>query len=221
MIVERVLSGCFFLLIIITNLASDRFGYGVFSDLDAESELKKISSSPKRFKISFILILAEHACIIALAATMCMAFSQYNMALAIVWTVFRSGEGLIQIYYKKEYRRMLGMATQYRETSGAERRTLIESGRNILKAKNTVFTYAQVLFSIGTMAYCIVFVAYEAMPAFIGWSGIVASAIYGSGSVIKLLKDDFKAVWNIGGLLILLFELVTGGWLIIHTLVSQ
>ena len=132
MSVERVLSGCFFLLIIITNLVSDRFGYGVFSDLDAESELKKISRSPKRFTISFILIIAEHACIIALAATMFMAFSQYNMALAIVWTVVRSGEGLIQIYYKKEYWRLLGMAMQYREASDADKSALIESGRSIL-----------------------------------------------------------------------------------------
>lgn len=221
MIVERVLSGLFFLLIIITNLASDRFGYETFNEPDPVSKLKKIANSPRRFKISFILILTEHACIIALAAAMFMAFSRYNMALAVIWTVFRTGEGLIQIYYKKEYWRLLGMALQYQAASDSEKSALEESGRNILKTKNTVFTYTQVLFSIGTLAYSIMFVTYETMPIIIGWFGTVASIIYGSGSGISLVKDGNKAIWNIGGLLILLFELITGGWLVINTLITQ
>jgi hypothetical protein len=41
-----VLAGFFFWFIIITNLASGRFGYETFSDLDADAKLQKIKSNP-------------------------------------------------------------------------------------------------------------------------------------------------------------------------------
>ena len=112
------------------------------------------------------------------------------------------------------------MASQYKKVSGADKNAILEKSRDILKTKNTVFTCAQVLFSIGTLAYSILFVAYEVIPVAIGWLGIVSSIIYGFGSSIKLVKTDFKTLWNIGGLLILFFELTIGGWLIINTLIT-
>ena len=56
MITEMMLSGLFFLLIIITNLASNRFGYQTFGDLKKEAKLEDISKYPKKFKIGFVLI---------------------------------------------------------------------------------------------------------------------------------------------------------------------
>jgi hypothetical protein len=58
------------------------------------------------------------------------------------------------------------------------------------------------------------FVRYETVPLFIGWFGIVASILYGFGNGIFLIKNRFKILWNIGGGLILLFELILGGWLL-------
>jgi len=55
-----ILSGFLFLFIIITNLASERFGYETFSDLDSDAKLQKINNDPKKFRISFVLILIEH-----------------------------------------------------------------------------------------------------------------------------------------------------------------
>ena len=65
--IEVVLSGFLFWFIIITNIASGRFGYETFSDLDSEAKLQKINADPKRFKVSAILILIEHISIILLA----------------------------------------------------------------------------------------------------------------------------------------------------------
>ncbi len=218
MIIE-MLSGFLFLFIIITNLASERFGYETFSDLDSDAKLQKINNDPKKFKIGTVLILIEHVGIISLAVILFIAFSPYNIILAVAWTIFRIGEGLIQIYNKKNYWRLLNVARQYSATSGAEKNALIDLGRRILKTKNSSFTFAQILFSIGTFAYSILFVTYEAVPAIIGWFGIVASILYGFGSGIKLVKPNFKALWSFGGLLILLFEIVLGGWLLFSPLI--
>ena len=219
MIAELILSGFLFWFILITNVASVRFGHETFSDLDSDAKLKKISNDPKKFNISIVLILIEHVSIIFLAVMLFIAFSPYNLILAVVWTISRIGEGLIQIYNKKNYWGLLNIARQYSGTSGAEKNALIDLGRNILKTKNSSFAFAQILFSIGTLAYSIVFVTYEVVPAIIGWFGIVASILYGLGNGIQLVKPTFKVLWMFGGLLILLFEIVIGGWLLLFPLI--
>jgi hypothetical protein len=209
-----MLSGFLFVFIIITNLASGRFGYETFSDLDPDAKLQKINSDPKQFKIGTVLILIEHFSIIALALMLFIALTPYNLMLAVVWAIARPGEGLIQLYNKKSYWGLLNIARQYSATSGTEKNALIDLGRRILRTKNTGFTFAQILFSIGTLAYSILFAAYDVVPEIIGWFGIVASILYGFGSGIKLVKPIFKTLWSFGGLLILVFELVLGGWLL-------
>jgi hypothetical membrane protein len=87
-----------------------------------------------------------------------MAFSPYNLTLAVVWTIFRIGEGLIQIYNKKDYWKLLNLAKQYSNAFGAEKNVLTDLGHNILKTKNSIFTCAQILFSIDTLAYSTLFV---------------------------------------------------------------
>jgi len=220
LIIEIVLSGFLFLfIIIILILASERFGYEIFSDLDSDAKLQKINKDPKKFKIGIVLALIEHVSIISLAVMLFIAFSPYNIMLAVVWTIFRIGEGLIQIYNKKDYWGLLNIASQYSGTSGAEKNALIDLGRSILKTKNSIFTFAQILFSVGTLAYSILFATSGVVPEIIGWFGIVASILYGFGNGIQLLKTNFKALWNIGGLLIWIFEPILGGWLLFSPLI--
>lgn len=220
MIIEMVLSGfLFWFIMIILVLASERFGYEIFSDLDSESKLQKISNYPKKFQIGTVLALIEHVSIISLALMLFIAFSSYNIILGIAWAIFRIGEGLIQIYNKKSYWGLLNIARQYSGTSGAEKNALIDLGRSILKTKNSIFTFAQVLFSIGTLAYSILFVTSGVVPEIIGWFGIVASILYGFGNGIRRVEPNFKVLWNLGGLLIWLFEIVLGGWLLFSPLI--
>ena len=215
MVVETVLSGLLFWFIIITNIASGRFGYETFSDLNSEAQLQKINNYPKKFKISFVLILAEHIGIVALALMLFFAFNSYSLLLAAVWTIFRVTEGLIQIQNKKSYWGLLNMAKRYSVTSDTEKKALIYLGRVILRTKNSVFKFAQIFFSIGTLAYSILFVTYGVVPEIIGWFGIIASIIYCLGNIVTLGKPNFKTLWSIGGLLILLFEIILGSWLIL------
>jgi hypothetical protein len=212
------LSGFLFLFIIVTNITSHRFGYVTMNDLNSEAKLQEISRNPKAFKVSVALILTEHASIIALAVMLLLAFGTYSAILAVVWTVSRIGEGSVQIYYKKNYWGLLDIARQYPDSSGAEKSTLVDAGRRILETKDTVFKRTQILFSIGTLAYSILFVTYGVVPEIIGWLGIAAGTLYGFGNGMTLLRPDFKAVWNIGGLLVLIFEIILGGWLLLQTL---
>ena len=212
--IAMMLSGLFFLLIIITNITGVKFGWETFSDLDSDAKIQMINKDPKKFKISVALLLIEHVCIISLSLTLFIAFSPYNIILGIVWTISRIGEASVQIYYKKTFWGLLNISRKYSDASGDEKIPLVDSARIILKTKNSIFNFAQVFFSIGTLAYSILFVSYGVVPIFIGWFGIVASLIYGIGNGVMLVKKDFKGVWGLGGLLILLFELVLGGWLL-------
>jgi hypothetical protein len=209
-----MLSGFLFLFIIITNLASNRFGYQTYGDLDSEAKLQEISENPGRFKISFVLILIEHLSIIFIAVMLFMAFSPYNPILAVVWTLSRSGEGVIQIFNKRNYWGLLKLAGQYADASVSEKSAQDDLRLDILKSKRTNFQFSQILFSIGTLAYSILFVTCGVVPTIFGWFGIVASILYGFGNGIVFIKPRFKVLWNIGGLLILLFETALGGWLL-------
>jgi hypothetical protein len=145
--------------------------------VDLEDQLPKINSDPKKFKISFVLIILEHFGIISLAITLFIAFSQYCIILGIVWLIARIGEALIQIYDKKNYWGLLNIAIKYSNTMGDEKNTLIDLGSSILKTKEVRFLVAQILFSIGTLAYSILFVTFDVVPVIIGWFGIIASIL--------------------------------------------
>jgi hypothetical protein len=213
------LSGFLFLFNLVLEVASVAFGNKIISDLDSEAKLQKINDNPNKFRISIVLALIDRVSIIALAIMLFIAFSPYNLILGVVWTIFRTGEGLILIYNEKNYWGLLNIARQYSGAGGAEKNSLSDLGRTILKTKNSRFTFAQILFSIGTLSYSILFVTYGVVPPIIGWFGLVASILYGFGSGIILVKPNFKVLGYFGGLLIMLFEVVLGGWLLFSSLI--
>ena len=217
--VEIWLSGFFFLFIIVTNIASGVFGYKTLGEVDAEPKLQDINKDQTKFKIGVTLILMEHLGIISLAITLLIAFSPYNIILGIIWCISRIVEALIQIYDKKNYWGLLNIAIKYSGTGGLEKDKLIDSSRSIFKIKEFRFAIAQLFFSIGTLAYSILFVTYEVVPLFIGWFGIVAGILYGFGSGIFLRIPNNKVLWSIGGLLILIFELILGIWLLWYSVI--
>ncbi|MFX1485269.1 MAG: DUF4386 domain-containing protein [Promethearchaeota archaeon] len=211
------ISGFLFLLIIVVLvLASSRYGYEIFSELDPEAQLQKISDDPKKFRTGTLLVVLEHSIIVVLAISLFIAFSSYNLILGVMWLISRGSEGLIQIYNKREFLGLLNVAEQYSVASSTEKEALSDSALAILKSKNLAFASAQLLFSIGTLAYSIVFVINDILPGlvYIGWFGIIASIIYGLGNGVKQVKPNLNALWNLGGLMIWIFELVLGGWLI-------
>jgi hypothetical protein len=191
-----------------------RFGNKLTRDLDPDAKLQKINKHPNKFKISVVLALIEHFSIIALAIVLFIAFGSYSIILGVIWITFRTGEGLIDFYNERNYWGLLNLARQYSGASGAEKNSLSDSARTILKTKEFRFTFVMTLFSIGTIAYLILFITYGVVPPIIGWFGLVASILFGLGSGIMLIKPNFKVLVYLGGPLILLFEVALGGWLL-------
>ncbi len=206
--------GFLFLFMIISSIASEAFGNRRVSDLDSDALLQKINDDPNKFKISIVLALIHHFSLIAIGVMLFIVFSPYNLILGVVGTIFRIGESLILFYHEINYWGLLSIATQYSVTSGAEKNALIDLARTILQTKNSGFNYGQILFSIGTLAYSILFVTYGVVPTNIGRLGLVANILYGFGIVIILVKPNFVVLGYLGGLLVMIFEVVLGGWLL-------
>ena len=217
MIIEIFLAGFLFLFIIVTLMISSQLGNKIVfgeNDLDSDALLQDIAENPKRFRMSVYFALLEHGAINALAIVLFIAFSHYNLILGVVWAVARSIEGVIIFNNEKNYWKLLPIAKQYSDSSDAEKITVSEAGLSILKTKHHRFTNAQMLFSIGTLAYSLLFVFYGVVPLLIGWFGVVAAILYGFGNVITVVKPRMNAIAGLGGLLIFIFETVLGVWLI-------
>ena len=217
MIIEMILIGFLFLFILVTFFASMAFG-NTIGDFDSDSRLQKINNDPNTFQLSVVLALIEKVSVIVLAIMLFIVFSPYNIVLGVVWTIFRIGEGLIQFYNEKNYWGLLNVARQYSGASGAEKNSLSDLARTILKLKDFRFKFAMISWSIGTLAYSIVLVTYGVVPHIIGWLGIAASILVGFGNGIELVKPNFK-VPAIGGLSAILFEVIIGGWLLFSPLI--
>jgi len=188
-------------------------------DYDSDADLQKINNDPRRFQVGIMLALVEHGSVIALAIMLFIIFSPYNLILGIVCIIFRIGEGLIQYINEPNYWGLLNIARQYSRGSGAEKTSLSKLARTTFKTKDTRFKFAMVCWSIGTLAYSIVIVNSEVVPAIIGWSGIIASILVGFSTGIKLVKLNVKDFTTIGGLTAILFEVIIGGWLLFSPLI--
>jgi uncharacterized membrane protein len=211
-----VLSGLFFFFIIITNLASNVFGYTTFSEIENPvSQLQKIKDDPQKFKIGFFLIVIEHLGILILALMLFLAFGKLNLLLGAVWVISRGTEGTIQIINKRNYWKLDDLAKKYSGTDSEEDRQCVETTLNILESKDKNFKTAQILFSIGTFSYSLLFFTYDSTLLLLAGFGLLASLIYGAGNVLALLKPESRVLWNIGGLAILIYEVLIGSWLIL------
>jgi len=226
MSIEMFLSGFLYLLILVLQIAMAVFGYILEptpKHYESDAKLLKFNNNPKKFQISVVLALIEHGCVVALPIMLFIVFSSYNIILGIVWTLFRIAEGLIQIYNEKDYWGLLNISRKYSETSGAEKDSLFDSYRVILKTKSFRFSFAMICWSIGTLAFSIVLVTYVgAVPLFIGWLGIIASIAIGFADVAKLVKPNYKVyetLSSIFGLFAIVFEVIIGGWLIFYSLI--
>ncbi|MHA2207211.1 MAG: DUF4386 domain-containing protein [Candidatus Thorarchaeota archaeon] len=217
MSIEILFAGFLFLFIIVTITASSQLGNKITfggNDLDPDAKLQGIIDNPKRFRMSVYLALVEHGAIIALAIVMFVVFSPYSLILGSVWLIARTVEGLINYSNQKDYWELLDLSRQYSGASGDEKEAMSDSCRTIVETKNHRFSFAQVLFSIGTLSYSIVFVISGDILSIIGWFGIVASILYGLGNGIVFAKPKNQVLALFGGLLIFIFEAVLGVWLV-------
>ena len=222
-LIDEILSGFFFLFILVLQILMAVFGYILEptpKHYESDAKLLEVNNNPKKFKIGVGLALVEHICVITLPIMLFIAFSHYNIILGFVWTIFRIIEGSIQVYIEKDYWGLLNIAKKYSATSGTEKNSLFDSYSSILQTKSSRFAFVMICWSIGTLAFSILLIAYGVVPPLIGWLGIVASIPIGFLNVIKLAKPNFKLyeiLSSIGGLVSILFEVLIGGWLLLFS----
>ena len=220
MIIEMFLSGFLFLFILVLNLVMAAFGYKMEKeDYNPDADLQKINNNPKRFKNGIMLALIEHGSVIALTILLFITFSSYNLALGIVWLVFRTGEGLIQFINEPNYWRLLKIARKYSNSNDAEKKSLSNVARTIFSTKDNRFKFAMICWSIGTLSFSIVLVASGIVPEIIGWLGVVSSILVGFTTGIKLARPNSKDYTAVGGLSAILFEIIIGVFLVYYSIV--
>ncbi|WP_455140804.1 DUF4386 domain-containing protein [Candidatus Hodarchaeum mangrovi] len=212
--IEMMLAGFLFLFILVLNVAMGAFGYLMEkNNYDPDADLKKINKNPKKFKIGIGLALVEHGCVIFLTILLFIISSPYSILLGIVLLIFRIVEGLIQYINEPNYWKLINIAKQYSDSSGAENNSLIDLAQKTFKTKDVRFKFALICWSIGTLAFSIIIVTSDVIPQIIGWLGIVSGILVGFGTGIKLVKPKFKGE-IIGALFAMLFEIIIGGWLL-------
>ncbi len=225
MIILIRLCGFLFLFIMFLNIPMGVFGKRVveIDNYDSDAWLQNVNKNPKKYKLSILLALIEHALVITLTIILFIVFGPpNNIILGILWVPFRMGEGLAQIYDEKNYWRLFNIARQHSVTNGTEKKSLSDSSRKILQTIKHRYIFVGLLWASGTLPFSILLVTYELVPLFIGWLGIVASISLSFGNGIEIVKPNFKVkpyvnfLTAIGGLGAILFEVILGGWLLFY-----
>ena len=205
------LCGFLYLYILITNAAS--VGLGNRNDeTDSASKLPTIAENPGRYRMSVFIAIISHLGIVAITGMLFLAFSSYNMQLALIGSSFRLGEALVMIYNEVSVLRLLNLVKEYALTD-SNKESLRLLGDQILQTKNTGVDLGLLLLSIGAIAYCISFVQSGAVPSMIAWLGLAAGIISAIGILIKF-ASGFSALAVIGMVLMMVFEVTFGGWLL-------
>jgi hypothetical protein len=107
---------------------------------------------------------------------------------------------------------LIGLASEY-ALADSNRESLRLLGDQILQTKNTAVDLGLLLLSIGAIAYCISFIQSGAVPSMIAWLGLAAGIISAIGILAKL-GSGFSAMAVIGMVLMMVFEVAFGGWLL-------
>lgn len=209
-------SGVLYLTILVLWLVGGILGYfREYGDFDADAQLRLIGKNPKKWHTSLWLALIAHVCVVTVALTLFIAFGSHSLLLGAIWTASRVGEGLVLIHSEKDYGRLLSIAGPYAVASGAEKISLGDLTRTILRTKDHRFKVSQFFWGVGTLALSVVLVAYEVAPLFIGWIGIVAGIVGISYNGLSLARFNIPLLAFIGGLSGIGFEVSFGVWLLV------
>ena len=205
------LCGFFYIFILATNAASVGLGNRI-DETDSVSKFLAILEDPDQYRRSVFVAFGSHLGIVMISGALFMAFSSYNRQLALIGSISRMGEALVMIYGEVTVLRLIDLAREYVSVN-SNKETLRLVGDHILRTKNTGVDLGLLLLSIGAIAYCVMFVQSGAVPSRIAWLGLAAGVISVIGIVIKF-ASRFSSIAIIGMVLMMVFEVVFGVWLL-------
>jgi len=205
------LCGFFYIFILATNAASVGLGNRI-DETDSVSKFLSILEDPDRYRRSVFVALGSHLGIVMISGALFMAFGSYNRQLALIGSISRMSEALVMIYGEVTVLRLIDLSREYVSVN-SNKETLRLVGDQILRTKNTGVDLGLLLLSIGAIAYCVMFVQSGAVPSRIAWLGLAAGVISVIGIVIKF-ASRFSSIAIIGMVLMMVFEVVFGVWLL-------
>jgi hypothetical protein len=164
--------------------------------------------------MSVNVAILSHLGIFAITGMLYLAFSSHNRQLALIGSAFRLGEGLVMIYNEVGILGLLDLAKEY-ALSDSNKESLKTLGDQILQRKGTGVDIGLLLLAVGALAYCISFLQSGAVPSTFAWLGAAAGVISALGILLKL-ASGFGAISVIGMVMMMIFEVTFGGWLILR-----
>jgi hypothetical protein len=209
------LTGFLYLFILATSALSGGLAVEHNTDPDQMANiLRNITEDPEKYRISITFDLVSHMAIIAIASALYLTFNKYNRQLALFGTLCRVVEGIIMVFTEINNLVLLGVAENYLSATGTKAETLETTAQGIILMENWGVTFGLAFLALGALAYNILFISSKAVPQPLGWIGVVASILGIVGTLLGLVIPELLIVLTIGIIIMMLYELTLGIWLI-------
>ena len=214
------LTGFLFLFVLATSFAGSALAGAAISvtisteDPDeAAGMLRKVAKNPGKQRASVIFNLLSQVGVIALAGTLFLTFSPYNLLLALLGTLWRVAEGVILASVEINNLVLLGVAQAFVSADGAEAVALETMGRASRMRAKGAFTIGVMFFALGSLMYGILFVSSIAVPL---WLGVVSSTLVLAVMWLSLARSRLSSRLTYVAGTIILYELALGFWLLLR-----
>jgi len=109
---------------------------------------------------------------------------------------------------------LLEVAQNLLSATGTRAVTLETSAQSIILVSNLGVTIGLAFLVLAHLAYSILFVSSKALPRPLGWLGVVASVIGIVGALLGLVITDLLFILTGGIIIVMLYEIVLGIWLL-------
>lgn len=206
--------GFLYIFILITNAAGVGLG-NRNNETDYDSMLNRIAEDPGRYRMSLNITLVSHLAILAITTMLYLSFGSYNMRYALIGSAFRLAEGLTMIISELGIFKLLDIAQEYVQ-DGSSKETILAQVTQIMEQKNTRVDIGLLFLAIGAAAYCLILVQNGVAPSKIAWLGLSAGILSSIGILVKLFIG-FSPLAMVGMVLMMVFETLFGGWLLLYS----
>jgi hypothetical protein len=205
--------GFLFLFVLLTTLLSESQAGATLDREDVTGSLGRVAQSSSRFRACVVLDLVSHVSIVALAATLYLAFHPYNRSLALLGTLWRTAEGTILAFNEVNRMMLLSVAQRFVAATGAESAALKATGRTLMASRDWGYKIGLAFFVLGSLVYAVLFLSSGVVPRAIAWFGVGASLLGAASVWLHLLNPR---VSMIGSFALLPYEVVLGVWLLLR-----
>ena len=205
------LCGFLFLFILLTSMLSQTLAGGALDPADVPSTLGKVAANSKKFRMSVVIDLFSHVCVVALAGLLYIVFSPNNRSLALLATLWRVAEGTILALNEINNLVLLDVSQKFASATGTQAVALESMGRILISTERWGLKIGLAFFVLGWLLYAILFVTSGAVPLALGWAGVIASILAAGGVWLSLINPNISMVSFVA---LILYEIVIGFWLL-------